>query len=292
MSQNGSATPLTPLDESNTEVASVQRSPRRAPLGLSVNAIAAIAANVFREAIRNRVLYAVGIHGLVLLLAAMFLPRIAGGAQFKMLPDIGLASMEAISVAIAIAVGSRMIEQEIDKRTILILVSKPISRAEFILGKFFGLGAVLAVMLGLMLGLFLITLWSQNNEFSNVLGLLSAAYLLLRLLLVVAIILLFGSFSSALLAMLMSLTVYIIGNLSQDLIRIGKATENLDLERLTRGLYLVLPDLSRLDIKNDVVYGFAGLPDSSVLIGNAIYGVAYTIALLAITIGIFSRRQF
>ncbi len=254
--------------------------------------IVAIAANVFREAIRNRVLYAVGIHGCILLLAALLLPRIAGGAQFKMLPDIGLASMEAIAVAIAIAVGSRMIEQEIDRRTILILVSKPITRAEFILGKFFGLGAVLAAMLGLMLGLFLITLWSQSNDFSVVLAILSTGFLLLRLLLVVAIILLFGSFSSALLAMLMSLTVYLIGNLSQDLIRIGKATENLDLEQLTRGLYLILPDLSRLDIKNDVVYGFAGLPDSSVLLGNAVYGVVYTIALLAITIGIFSRRQF
>jgi ABC-type transport system involved in multi-copper enzyme maturation permease subunit len=266
------------------------KSSRRSPLSFKV--IVAIAANVFREAIRNRVLYAVGIHGCILLLAALLLPRIAGGAQFKMLPDIGLASMEAIAVAIAIAVGSRMIEQEIDRRTILILVSKPITRAEFILGKFFGLGAVLAAMLGLMLGLFLITLWSQSNDFSVVLAILSTGFLLLRLLLVVAIILLFGSFSSALLAMLMSLTVYLIGNLSQDLIRIGKATENLDLEQLTRGLYLILPDLSRLDIKNDVVYGFAGLPDSSVLLGNAVYGVVYTIALLAITIGIFSRRQF
>jgi len=269
------------------------RSPRRSSgFRLNGNAIAAIAANVFREAIRNRVLYAVGIHGFVLILTALFLPKIAGGAQFKMLPDIGLASMEAIAVTIAIAVGSRMIEQEIDKRTVLIVVSKPISRAEFILGKFFGLGAVLAVMIGLMLGLFLVTLWSQNNDFTPVLGLLSAGFLLLRLLLVVAIILLFGSFSSALLAMLMSLTVYLIGNLSPDLIRIGKATQNLDLERLTRWLYLGLPDLSRLDIKNDVVYGFAGLPDRAILLSNATYGVVYTIALLAITIGIFSRRQF
>ncbi|TAF50904.1 MAG: ABC transporter permease [Oscillatoriales cyanobacterium] len=259
---------------------------------LSIHVIVAIAANVFREAIRNRVLYAVGIHGFVLGLAALLLPKIAGGAQFKMLPDIGLASMEVIAVAIAIAVGSRMIEQEVDRRTILILISKPITRAEFILGKFFGLGAVLADMLGIMLSLFVLTLWSQNNDFSVVLALLSTGFLLLRLLLLVAIILLFGSFSSALLAMLMSLTVYLIGNLSQDLIRIGKATENLDLEQITRGLYLVLPDLSRLDIKNDVVYGFAGLPDSNILIGNAVYGVVYTIALLAIAIGIFSRRQF
>ena len=284
----------TSLPETNPEPTSLGQpeptSGRRSLL--SFNAIAAIAANVFREAIRNRVLYAVGIHGFVLGLAALLLPRIAGGAQFKMLPDIGLASMEAIAVAIAIAVGSRMIEQEIDRRTILILISKPITRAEFILGKFFGLGAVLAAMLGIMLGLFLLTLWTQNSDFSVALALLSTGFLLLRLLLVIAIILLFGSFSSALLAMLMSLTVYLIGNLSQDLIRIGKATENLDLEQLTRGLYLVLPDLSRLDIKNDVVYGFAGLPDSSILIGNAAYGVVYTIALLAITIGIFSRRQF
>jgi len=256
------------------------------------SSVLAIASNTFREAIRNRVLYAVGIHALVLLAAVLMLPKLAGGAQSKILPDVGLASMEAIAVVIAIVTASSAIDREIDKRTIAIVISKPIARADFILGKFCGLGAVLAVTVAVMLGLFLLALWSQQNDFGVALATLSAGFLWLRLLLVLAIAIAFGTFSSSLLAMLMSLTLYLVGNLSQDLIRIGKATDNADLEQLTRGLYLVLPDFSRLDIKNDVIYGFAGLSGVPELAANVLYGIVYTIFVLAVATGIFSRRQF
>ena len=252
----------------------------------------AIGANTFREAIRSRVLYAVGIYGLVLLAAMLALPRIAGGAQFKMLLDVGLAAMEAIAVAIALVAASNAIDREIDKRTILVALSKPIARAEFVLGKVCGLAAVLAVAVAAMLALFAVALWVQQNDLGLELAVLSAGFLWLRLVLVVAIAIGFGTFSSGLLALLLSLTLYLIGNLSQDLIRIGKATENADLERLTRMLYLVLPDFSRLDIKNDAIYGFAGLPDAATLVGNVAYGIFYTALVLAIATGIFSRRQF
>jgi hypothetical protein len=64
------------------------------------------------------------------------------------------------------------------------------------------------------------------------------------------------------------------------------------MESITQGLYLILPDLSRLDLKNDAVYGLQALPNATVLITNAGYGILYSIMLLAIASFIFSKREF
>jgi len=254
--------------------------------------IVAIAANVFREAIRNRVLYTLVVYAVLMLLNALIIPQLASNAQFKMMADLGLAVMELLTVAIAIMIGASTIEKEIDKRTVLLLLSKPISRSEFILGKFCGLGAVLGVAIALMLSTLIVLIQVKSLELSINLACLSAGFLWLRVLLLTAIAILFGTFSSSLLSMLLTLVVYIAGSLSQDFVRLSQTTENFDLEQLTRWLYLFLPDMSRLDVKNDVVYGFAGLPGTDILVSNAVYGVVYTIAILALAIGIFSRRQF
>jgi len=82
------------------------------------------------------------------------------------------------------------------------------------------------------------------------------------------------------------------GNFSQDLVELGRLSRNPGFQRLTQGLYLVLPDLSRLDLKNQAVYGSELLPNPLTLIANAGYGLLYTVLVLAIAILIFSRREF
>jgi hypothetical protein len=86
--------------------------------------------------------------------------------------------------------------------------------------------------------------------------------------------------------------VYLIGNITQDLVALGKLSQNPAMERITQSLYLILPDLSRLDLKNDAVYGLQALPDTITLITNAGYGLLYSFMLLAIAILIFLRREF
>ena len=73
---------------------------------------------------------------------------------------------------------------------------------------------------------------------------------------------------------------------------LGRLSRNPGFERLTQNLYLVLPDLSRLDLKNQAVYGLDALPNPLTLITNAGYGLVYTVLVLAIAIFIFSRREF
>ncbi|QYO68006.1 hypothetical protein [Leptolyngbya sp. 7M] len=82
------------------------------------------------------------------------------------------------------------------------------------------------------------------------------------------------------------------GHLSRDLLTLGNLAKDTALSQVTQALYLILPDLARLDWKNQAVYGIELMPSPLELAGHAAYGMIYTALLLAIATFIFSRRQF
>ena len=257
---------------------------------MSLVRIWAIATNGFREVIRDRVLYLISFFALLLSIALRLLPEISAGTQDKIFLDVGLGAIGLLSAVVAIFVGTGLINKEIEKRTVLVLIPKPISRAELIVGKHLGLSAVLAVLVAVMMAIYLGLLsWSG---ISYPLGslVISLVYLLIELALLTAAAILFGVFTSSILATLLSFGIYLMGHISRDLLELGKLSKNESIEFFTRTLYLVLPDLERLNLKNEAVYGL--LPGISELFSHALYGVLYTGLLLAIAIGIFSRRQF
>lgn len=257
---------------------------------MSLIRIWSIAANGFREVIRDRIFYFVGFFFLLLVIALRLLPEISVGTEQKIFVDLGLAAIEALTVIVAVFIGTNLINKEIEKHTILVLIAKPISRVEFILGKHFGLSAVLFVLVAAMTLIYLLLLnWAQiPHPLPSIL--VSLGFLCLQLSLLTAVAIAFGVFTSSILATLLSLGVYLMGQISRDILALGKLSENATLERLTKFIYLFLPDLSRLNLKNEAVYNL--LPSSSELLFNAIYAICYTIFLLMFAILIFSKRQF
>lgn len=249
-----------------------------------------IAKNSFQETIRDRILYFVGFFSLLLILAQRIIPEIAAGTHEKILLDFGIGAIAILSVVVAIFVGTATINKEIEKRTLLMLIPKPISRAELIVGKHLGLWGVLVLTIVIMMGIYLGMLSLSGIEYPTTALLVAAGYLLLELALIIAVALAFGVFTSSILATLLSFGVYLMGHFSQDLVELGKLSENPGIEKLTTGLYLVLPDLSRLNLKNDAVYGL--LPSSGELFAHALYGILYTTLLLIVAIAMFSRKEF
>ncbi|NEP55335.1 MAG: ABC transporter permease, partial [Moorea sp. SIO3C2] len=122
--------------------------------------------------------------------------------------------------------------------------------------------------------------------------LVAIAFMYLEMLLIIAVTLVFGVFTSSLLASLLSFGTYMVGHLSTDLIRLGKLAKSDNIERIVETIYLVLPDLERLNLKNEAIYGAALLPAPGALAIDAIYGLLYTALLLVIAGNIFTRRQF
>jgi ABC-type transport system involved in multi-copper enzyme maturation permease subunit len=259
-------------------------------MGISILRIWAIAANSFREVIRDRILYFIGFFALLMAFAWRLLPEIAVGTHEKIFLDLGLAAIGLLGVIVAVFVGTGLINQEIDKRTILVLIPKPLSRAEFILGKHLGLSGVLVVMLGVMLVIYLLMLLGMKVSFQALPLIVSVFYLGLELILIAAVAIAFGVFTSSILATLMTFGVYLMGHISKDLIQLGIISKNPNILAITKNIYLILPDLERLNFRNEAVYGL--LPSADVLIANALYSLVYTGLLLGISILIFSRRQF
>lgn len=256
----------------------------------SLGRIWTIAQNGFQEVIRDRIFYVIGFFALLLVVALPLLREVAATTEDKIFMDLGLAAISVLGVLVAIFVGTGLINKEIEKRTVLVLIPKPISRAELILGKHLGLLGVLAVLMIAMTAIYLALLSFSGINYPLTSLLISGLYQFLELSLIVAVALMFGVFTSSILATLLTFGIYLMGHLSSDVRKLGELSDNATIETITQGLYLVLPDLSRLNLKNEAVYGL--LPSSGMLLAHAAYGIVYTILLLAIAILIFSRREF
>lgn len=251
-----------------------------------------LARNVFQEVIRDRILYLIGFYTLILAAAMRLLPEFSANTEGKIFLDFGIVAMNIISLIVAIFVGTGLVNKEIEKLTILVLITKPISRSEFIAGKYLGLSAVLALLVSIMTVIYLGFLQFGAIPHQTVSILIAAIFLFLQMTLITAVAITFGVFTNSLLAIALTFAVYLMGNITQDLLKFAHLTRNPSIERFSQGLYLILPDLSRLDLKNQAVYGLQALPDATALMTNAGYGLVYSFILLAIAILIFSQREF
>jgi Cu-processing system permease protein len=250
----------------------------------------AIGTNVFREVFRERVLYVAALFGVALVIAVLLLNEVSGGAEGKISLDAGLAGITLLGLTVAAFMGAGLINKEIEKKTALVLMAKPMSRSEFIVGKHLGLTSILGVLVLLMnLMLFGVMTW-RGIPFSWTTLTVSGLYLVLELSLITAVALLFGVFTSSLIATVLTFAVYLMGHSSENLVKLSQTIKTESVKNIVKGIYLIFPDLSRLDFKNQAVYGLS--PDSGTMALNAGYGVLYIILLLAIASLIFSRREF
>lgn len=250
----------------------------------------AIAANVFREVLRDRVLYLAGLFAVVIVVATLLLPEISAGAEDKIILDVGLAAIDLIGLVVTVFVGTGLINREIEKRTALTLVAKPMHRSEFIVGKHIGLSTVLAVLTAIMTVFYFGVLSLNQIEYPMVSIVTATSYLILQLCLIAAVAILFGVFTNSLIATILTFATYLMGHFSRDLVTLSQLNDSPGVQCLVKGIYLILPDLSRFNLKNDAVYDI--LPNTFTLLADAGYGLLYTTLLLTLAVWIFSYREF
>src|SRR5580693_9943054 len=101
--------------------------------------IATIASNTFREAVRDRVLYNLIAFAVLLSAAATFVGQISIHIERLVVINLGLTAVSLFGIVIAIFVGIGLVSKEIEKRTLSTVLSRPVRRWEFVVGKFFGL---------------------------------------------------------------------------------------------------------------------------------------------------------
>jgi len=267
-----------------------------------VRAVKTVAANVFRESVRDRVPYNLVLFAILLIASSYLLGQLTAGQDIKIIKDLGLAATSIFGLFIAIFIGIGLVSKEVERRSIYALLSKPISRPQFILGKYVGLVLTLAVNIGVMtLALYFVLsymtyLASPDSraawETPGVDPALLKAIVLIfvELMLVTAIALFFSTFSSPILSAALTFGVYVAGHFNTDLRNYGQVIDSPVAAAMARVLYHVLPDLSAFDIKMQVVHGIS-VPTGYVATTMA-YGAAYIAALLLVATFSFSRRDF
>jgi len=254
-----------------------------------VRKIQVIALNTFREAIRDKILYAMLAFALVLIGGSLLVAELTIGEYEKIIKDLGLTLISVFGLMIAIFVGIGLVYKEIERKTIYTIASKPVPRWQFLLGKYFGLVLTLAAEVAIMgVGFALIL---ELSGATQRVALLPAIWLtFVELMLVTAIAILFSCFSTPTLSALFTLGLTIIGRLTAPLLELVKAGENEALERFARLIYRVLPDLQTFNLRADAAYG--RIPDWE-WIGYATgYGFLWTGILLVLAIAIFQKRDF
>jgi ABC-type transport system involved in multi-copper enzyme maturation permease subunit len=251
--------------------------------------IPAIALNTFREAVRDRILYTILAFALLLIGASAILASLSIGQEGRIVKDLGLASSSLFGTFIAIFLGIGLVFKEIERRTIYVIIGKPIHRFQFLLGKYIGLVLTLFLTVGVMALLVTGLAWAIDGHWTA--GLLGAAALdFLSLIIVTAVALVFSTFSTPTLSAIFTLAVFVIGRLSGDLKLFADQFGGTGLRLIIDGIYMILPDLSRFHIGTQIVNG---LPlDPREIAWTVMYGLAYILMLLLLAIGIFQRRDF
>jgi len=249
----------------------------------------AVAANTFRETVRERVLYNLVFFAVLMTLSGLLLGQLSIRQDEKILKDIGLASMDLFGTLIAVFIGTGLVSKEIERRSLYPLLAKPLGRGEFFLGKFAGLAFTLLVNLGVMTAGLYLTLVLTGRGADPVL--LAAVYpLFLGFLLVVAFAMLFSTLSSSsALAAVFTVGVVVAGRFT-DVIRNMREVAPGVPPWAVNVLYAALPNFRNFDFKDRVAYGDAVPPD--VLAWVTLYGVAYVAVVLAIGLASFRSRDF
>jgi len=248
----------------------------------------AIALNTFRESIRDRIFYSLLAFAMLMLAFSLVLGYLTIGDEIKIIKDFGLGAISLFGVLIAIFVGISLVYKEMEKRTIYVILANPISRSQFVMGKYLGLSLTLLVEVVVMsIGLLALCYMKQPKLSWDLLVAILAIWFELQLVLAIAV--LFSTFVSPFLSGLLTLVVFVIGHLTQDFRLVVAKVDNSFIQKIADIFYYIFPNLEALNYKTKVVHGLQITPAEYFFsIG---YSTAYTLALLSLAVLIFQRRD-
>lgn len=264
--------------------------------------IALVAGAMFKESVRDRVPYSMVAFAVLLIGTSYLISQLTAGQDLKIIKDLGLAAISWFGLLIAIFIGIGLVSKEVEKRSVYALLAKPVTRGQFILGKYAGLVFTLVVNLSAMAVAFVAVLayidavtdpsvkagWSAPALDPRLL--VGIVLTVAELMIVTAIALFFSTFSSPLLAALLTLGLWVAGHFNRDLRNFEAIVDVAPIVWLARALYFLLPNLAAFNIRAEAAHGI-DVPARDVLLTLAYAGV-YISVLLVSAIVVFRRRDF
>ncbi|WP_035239738.1 ABC transporter permease [Desulfobacter vibrioformis] len=253
-----------------------------------MNKVLAIGLNTFKESIRDRIFYSLLFFAVILVFFSIVLGKLTIGDPMKIIKDFGLGAISIGGTLIAIFVGIGMVYKEMEKRTIYIILSKPLARWQFLLGKYLGLSLTILVEVAVMT-ILLFSLCVAYEQALPWILLTAIGPIYIEILIILAFAVFFSAFSSPFLSGMFTLAIFIIGHFTQDLRLLAKGSQDTVFKALADGAYYILPNLERLNYKTRVVHDLA-IPVQELGL-SFVYALCYAALILTAAVFVFERRD-
>ena len=244
--------------------------------------------NTFREAVRDRVLHSILFFAIITVCASLLLKDVTLGDQEKIVRSIAEGGIDMFASLIAMFLGISLIWKELDKKTIYTILSKPMPRWYFIIGKYFGLLLTVGVEVLLLSGMYVFLMIGQQDLPDGVFF-VSIGLLMVELMLLSAWTTLFSTYSAPTTASAFTISIFCIGHLADDLWMLGSKSDSVIVEQVVQTLYWVLPNFEVLSIRELSVHERT-IPWEQVVSASA-YGIVYSTVVLLLAVVLFNRKD-
>jgi ABC-type transport system involved in multi-copper enzyme maturation permease subunit len=247
-----------------------------------------VAKNTFKLEVREKILYAIVVFAVLYMLSSLFLADLVL-KELPMVKSFALSGVYFFNAILALFLGTTSFFKDVDRKVVYFVLSKPVSRAQFLLGKFFGLCMVLAVTTLIFMVAYLGVIAYEGGGF-NAMGILAIAMQYLEMMLFLAFATFVSTFSSSLLSIVYTSAVFFAGHVVSQLVADAKAVNIVGFKyRLVQLLYYIFPNLEKFDIRDFAVHDVA-MPLHATLLAVA-YAAVYIILLLTAGIWIFNKKE-
>ena len=252
--------------------------------------ILAIAKNTFRETARDRILLSAFFVIIAMILFTLFIASISLEQSTRMIIDFSTTAIYALQIFVAIFIGSMLIYKEIERKTFYLLLPKPVTRNEIIIGKCLGLTATTVLVTLLSTFVLFMILASKGEGLFFYPIVLSLFFSTLEAILLILISILFSGITSPIMAAVSTIAIFFIGH-AEGVFRYIFMTTKVPALRITmESIYYVLPNLEKFNIRNDIIH--MTTPSPSMILVVILYALSYAILLLVITQLAFKKKDF
>lgn len=263
-----------------------------------------LAVITFKEGIRNRSIYGIFLLALLLFAANLLVCGMIMQEVGKVAVDVALSAVSFSGLLLVLFVGINLLAKDLDRRTIYMVLARPISRFQYVLGKFIGMSLLIAMAVASLGSCALLSIFSVNWAFPNYFSrfawgpvVWAIALIALMLILLTALSFLFASFTtSSFVTLVLTVVSYFIGHGISSIKALLESPETVGIEvseitlRLVKAAYYLFPNFSLFDIKIQAAHNLH-IP-WNYLAGTIAYGLVYTVLTVFLAGLIFSRREF
>jgi len=254
-----------------------------------MSAVFSLARHTFLDALREKAFLLLGLFGAIMLMLSRLLNPLALGEGRRVTLDIGLGLIAICGFLLITVLGTRMVHKEIDRKTILLILAKPIRRIEFLAGKFLGLVGVLAVTIAGMTLLLAAVMALSGYRVESSLA-VAGLYAFLELFVLAALAMVLIAFTSPVLATFFLVGLYVVGHLATSLIDLAAMLPDPSAGRIVQVVFYLLPRFDLYSYTLEVMHG-AAVSGQQLLWGGA-YAAAYAGGALLLALVVLRAREF